>query len=107
MAKVIRELLEQVGQSFDTAMIYLDQELIKDSLDILVTLTEFIREHSHDDLLNDLNQEMEHPMKGDQKPKENKSAKPYNPRACEKNLPNILRRLVLRIQPYISISSQP
>ena len=43
MAKVVIQILELVGKNVDTAMVMLDQSKILMALDVLITLTDFVR----------------------------------------------------------------
>ena len=46
MAKVVIQILELVGKNVDTAMLMLDQSKILMALDVLITLTDFVRSKS-------------------------------------------------------------
>ena len=97
MASVLIQLLELVGKNIDSAMLLLDQAKILQAMDALVTLTDFIHKEAGQDskIL---------PGTGEETTEESKM---FQNDRTGKSLPNMLRRLLLRIQPYMSPSTNP
>ena len=79
-------------------MAYLDQEKILFCLDMLITLTEFIRDRTL---------EGKFPLPGSAEKADEKAEKVFDPDRHNKTLTNVLRRLILRVQPYMTPSTLP
>jgi len=84
-------------------MAYLDQEKILFCLDMLITLTEFIKDRT---------MEGKFPLPGCQAGAESankaeKDERVFDPDRHNKTLTNVLRRLILRVQPYMTPSTLP
>ena len=91
MQKVILQLMELITQNIDAAMVYMDQEKILFCLDMLITVTEFIKERTLQDnfpLPKKLNL-------ADELVKE--EPKYFDPDRQNKNLTNVVRRLIVRV----------
>jgi hypothetical protein len=98
MQKVILQLIELISQNIDAAMVYMDQEKILFCLDMLITTTEFIREQT---LAGKF------PLPQVKGSLEETEPKHFDPNRQNKNLTNVLRRLILRVQPYMTPTTAP
>ena len=101
MQKVILQLMELITQNIDSAMVYMDQEKILFCLDMLITVTEYIRDRTiagkfplpkKVDLMDNL---------------PNEEPKLFDPDRQNKSLTNVLRRLIVRVQPYMTPTTSP
>lgn len=92
LGSVLIQLLELIGKNIDSAMLLLDSAKIMQALDCIVTLTAFIDKEAAKPT------ELQHlPASADDTTK-----KIFQQNRERKALPNMLRRLLLRVQPYIS-----
>jgi hypothetical protein len=101
MQKVILQLMELITQNIDSSMVYMDQEKILFCLDMLITVTEFIKDRTLADkfplpkkksIMDDIVKE---------------EPKTFDPDRQNKSLTNVLRRLIVRVQPYMTATTAP